>query len=73
MRDSKDPDGPRLEFTAEEWHAFVGGVNEGAFDGFRKKSPSEQAVSCSRWLAIRTQAEGRSEVQTDRQVLGKGG
>jgi len=32
MRDSKDPGGPRLAFTAAEWDAFVKGVKDGEFD-----------------------------------------
>jgi len=32
MRDSKDPDGPKLAFTASEWDAFVAGVKDGEFD-----------------------------------------
>ncbi|MFC3385724.1 DUF397 domain-containing protein [Couchioplanes caeruleus subsp. azureus] len=31
IRDSKDPDIAPLSFTAEEWAAFVRGVNEGQF------------------------------------------
>lgn len=33
VRDSKDPDGPVLEFTAAEWAAFLAGVRDGQFDG----------------------------------------
>jgi hypothetical protein len=29
VRDSKNPDGPKLRFTASEWAAFVGGVADG--------------------------------------------
>ncbi|WP_189926791.1 DUF397 domain-containing protein [Kitasatospora xanthocidica] len=29
VRDSKDPSGPTLRFTAEAWDAFVGGVKAG--------------------------------------------
>jgi Domain of unknown function (DUF397) len=29
VRDSKDPDGPVLRFTADEWRAFVRGVKAG--------------------------------------------
>ncbi|MEU8921881.1 DUF397 domain-containing protein [Kitasatospora sp. NPDC048545] len=29
VRDSKDPNGPILRFTAEAWAAFVGGVKAG--------------------------------------------
>lgn len=32
VRDSKDPDGPILEFTPEEWTSFVIGVKNGEFD-----------------------------------------
>ncbi|MEV7622447.1 DUF397 domain-containing protein [Actinoplanes sp. NPDC089786] len=32
VRDSKDPDGPKLRFTAAEWAAFVGGAKDGEFD-----------------------------------------
>jgi len=32
VRDSKDPDGPILCFTAAEWEAFVVGVKDGEFD-----------------------------------------
>lgn len=34
VRDSKDPQGPFLRFTPGEWHAFLGGVRKGEFDGF---------------------------------------
>lgn len=33
VRDGKDPDGPRLAFTREEWDAFVAGCKAGEFDG----------------------------------------
>lgn len=32
VRNSRDPDGPVLEFTAPEWDAFVEGVKLGEFD-----------------------------------------
>ncbi|HEV2639424.1 MAG TPA: DUF397 domain-containing protein [Actinocrinis sp.] len=32
VRDSKDPNGPALMFTAAEWAAFIGGVKDGEFD-----------------------------------------
>ncbi|MFE6864934.1 DUF397 domain-containing protein [Kitasatospora sp. NPDC057692] len=31
VRDSKDPEGPALLFTAEEWAAFVVGLKAGEF------------------------------------------
>jgi hypothetical protein len=33
VRDSKDPNGPVLTFTADEWTAFTAGVRAGEFDG----------------------------------------
>jgi Domain of unknown function (DUF397) len=32
VRDSKSPDGPVLQFTPEEWHAFTAGVRNSEFD-----------------------------------------
>jgi len=32
LRDSKDPSGPVLAFTPNEWAAFIGGVKDGEFD-----------------------------------------
>jgi hypothetical protein len=32
MRDSKNPDGPVLAFTEDEWRAFIAGVKDGEFD-----------------------------------------
>jgi hypothetical protein len=32
LRNSRDPDGPVLVFTASEWDAFVAGVKLGEFD-----------------------------------------
>ncbi|HVD03697.1 MAG TPA: DUF397 domain-containing protein [Candidatus Dormibacteraeota bacterium] len=32
VRDSKDPDGPRLVFTPNEWRVFTAGVKTGEFD-----------------------------------------
>lgn len=32
VRDSKNPTGPALLFTPEEWDAFVGGAKDGEFD-----------------------------------------
>jgi hypothetical protein len=36
VRDSKDPKGPVLRFTPDEWHAFLGGARNGEFDSFGK-------------------------------------
>ena len=32
VRDAKDPEGPRLHFTAAEWTAFLAGARAGEFD-----------------------------------------
>lgn len=32
MRDSKNPDGPALVFSAAEWRAFVAAARDGQFD-----------------------------------------
>jgi hypothetical protein len=32
VRDAKNPTGPALIFTTEEWDAFVGGAKDGEFD-----------------------------------------
>lgn len=32
VRDSKNPTGPVLLFTSDEWDAFVGGAKDGEFD-----------------------------------------
>jgi len=32
VRDSKDPKGPVLRYTATEWHAFLDGAKRGEFD-----------------------------------------
>ncbi|WP_214325584.1 DUF397 domain-containing protein [Nonomuraea sediminis] len=32
LRDSKDPEGPRLFFTPAEWEAFRLGMKDGEFD-----------------------------------------
>jgi hypothetical protein len=34
VRNSRDPQGPRLEFTRDEFHAFLSGAKGGEFDGF---------------------------------------
>ena len=37
VRDSRDAGGPVLRFTPDKWHAFLGGVRNGEFDGFWRK------------------------------------
>jgi Domain of unknown function (DUF397) len=34
VRNSRDPDGLVLQFTPDEWSAFLGGVRNGEFDSF---------------------------------------
>ncbi len=37
VRNSRDSGGAVLRFTSDEWHAFLGGVRNGEFDGFGRK------------------------------------
>lgn len=32
MRDSKNPDGPMLNFSMNEWNAFMAGIRSGDFE-----------------------------------------
>jgi hypothetical protein len=34
VRNSRDRAGAVLRFTSDEWHAFIGGVQNGEFDSF---------------------------------------
>ena len=34
VRNSRHPEGAVLAFTPNEWHAFIGGVQNGEFDRF---------------------------------------
>jgi hypothetical protein len=38
VRNSRKPEGPVLRFTPDEWHAFIGGVRNGEFDGFGRSA-----------------------------------
>ena len=37
VRNSRDAQGAVLRFTPDEWHACLGGVRNGGFDGFGRK------------------------------------
>lgn len=37
VRNSRDPEGLVLQFTPDEWRAFIGGVHDGEFDGFGQR------------------------------------
>ena len=37
VRNSRDAEGAVLRFTPDEWHAFLGGVRNGEFDGFGRQ------------------------------------
>lgn len=43
VRDSKDPSGPRLHFTVDEWNAFVAGVARGEYATERLQELASQA------------------------------
>lgn len=32
LRDSKDPEGPKLQYSAQEWRDFIAGAKSGEFD-----------------------------------------
>jgi Domain of unknown function (DUF397) len=34
VRNSKDPGGPVLRFTPDEWNCFIAGIHAGEFDRF---------------------------------------
>ena len=38
VRNSRDPSGPVLRFTLDEWRAFLGGACNGEFDRFGRES-----------------------------------
>jgi hypothetical protein len=40
VRDSKDPDGPVLSFTPDQWRAFVQGARAGEFDHLTRHAPA---------------------------------
>lgn len=42
MRDSKNPDGPHMEFTAHSWAEFLAGARSGDFDVDRDQRPPGQ-------------------------------
>ena len=47
VRNSRDPEGPVLRFTPDEWHAFLGGARLGEFDSFgrlRSKTREQRRV-----------------------------
>jgi len=37
LRNSREPEGPVLRFTSDEWNAFLGGARNGEFDSFGRK------------------------------------
>jgi hypothetical protein len=37
LRNSRDPEGPVLRFTPDEWYAFLGGARNGEFDNFGRE------------------------------------
>ena len=38
VRNSRDPHGPVLRFTRDEWGAFIGGARLGEFDQFGRRT-----------------------------------
>lgn len=52
VRDSKDPDGPVLSFSPDEWRAFVDGVRAGRCDHLIMGAPLP--VAGSRTVSMRS-------------------
>jgi hypothetical protein len=53
MRDSKEPETPRISFTSEEWVAFIAGVFreiQSPTTLFRAQRLPERAAPASCWL-----------------------
>jgi hypothetical protein len=44
---SKDIEGPVLRFIPDEWHAFLGGIRNGKFDGFGMAWPPGRRESAA--------------------------
>ena len=44
VRNSRDPHGPVLSFTREEWIAFLGGARNGEFDHFSGGAGLQQSA-----------------------------
>ena len=71
MRDSKDPDGPVLTFTPDEWKAFTLGVQDGEFDveddSPAASAPGNPGPDPAGELPVRpaTPAEIRTVLRTD--------
>lgn len=45
VRHSRDPSGPVLRFTPDEWFAFIGGVRGGEFDRFATDASRDLGVA----------------------------
>src|SRR6266487_6311852 len=66
VRHSKDREGPVLRFTSDEWHAFLGGVRKGEFDGFgRKLLILAKCHSIPLWLNCRLELRRRPLPSTE--------
>ena len=53
VRNSRDPRGPVLRFTREEWDAFLGGARLGEFDRFGTTTPPAALAQATRALPSR--------------------
>ena len=52
VRDSKDPDGPVLEFSRDEWDAFLAGVRNGEFDDMGRAGTVQEAAATLKHAVI---------------------
>lgn len=68
VRDSKDPAGPILRFTLDEWSAFLGGARNGEFDGFGKELSPLTKRRAALGLFIRHCDPGRRALSATRDL-----
>jgi predicted secreted Zn-dependent protease len=63
VRNSRDPEGPVLRFTSDEWQAFLGGVRRGEFGSFGKQLAGRvrRVGAWCRGQMMPTQPRGRKQ------------
>lgn len=58
VRDSKDPGGPVLRFTAGEWGLFLAGAKQGTYDFPARRGPRAAAGRGHRLTGLRARCRG---------------
>ena len=54
MRDSRQPDGPVLIFTPDEWRAFTAGVQDGEFERCDSEDVADRTLALLDGFGVRT-------------------